>query len=74
MSYSWQPSTGDVVTVHFAGSPSIFDGIVRHYPQQAGEYWVIETDNETHYVGNYESIIRAKHHVAASPRPNEEKP
>lgn len=60
MSYDWQPNVGDVVTVHFDTAPSIFNGTVRHYPQQQGEYWVIETEDALHFVNNYASICREK--------------
>lgn len=60
MTFPWEPNVGDVVTVHFDSAPSIFNGTVRHYPQQLGEYWVIETDNAMHFVNNYAYIHREK--------------
>ena len=50
---------GDIVHVDWANGNSL-EGVVLHMPQAAGELWIVETSNATHYVQFFETIWKEK--------------
>lgn len=52
-------NTEDEVTVCYSDGSEL-KGIVKHYPQSAGELWIVETDTALHYIQNFDAIVKKK--------------
>lgn len=50
--------TGDIVSVHFVSSESLFNCKVNHVPKATGDSWELECDGIVYYVQLFEKMVK----------------